>query len=97
MEALIAYLKAHPLIAVLLALVVGLFIGSLFKKLVKAALVLGVISLLALYFVYQQASEDWRTRADLLLEKAEEKAREYGQEALEKGREALEEHLPEKE
>jgi len=97
MEALIEYLKAHPLAAVVLALVIGLFIGSLFKKLIKAALILGIILLVGLYFTHEQASEEWRAEADMLLKKAEEKAREYGQEALEKGQEALEEHLPDKE
>ena len=90
MEALILYLEAHPLAAVVLALMVGLFVGSLFKQLVKAALILGIVLVVGLYFTHQQASEEWRVRADALLEKAGEKAREYGQEALEKGKDALE-------
>ena len=89
MEALILYLEAHPLAAVVLALMVGLFVGSLFKKLVKAALILGIVLVVGLYFTHQQASEEWRVRADALLKKAGEKAREYGQEALEKGKDAL--------
>jgi len=90
MEALILYLEAHPLAAVVLALMVGLFVGSLFKKLVKAALILGIVLVVGLYFTHQQASGEWRVRADALLKKAGEKAREYGQEALEKGKDALE-------
>ena len=88
MEALIQYLEVHPLAAVVLALIVGLFVGSLFKKLVKAALFLGIILVVGLYLTHQQASEEWRVRADALLNKAGEKAREYGQEALEKGKDA---------
>ena len=90
MEALIQYLEVHPLAAVVLTLMVGLFVGSLFKKLVKAALFLGIILVVGLYLTQQQASEEWRVRADALLKKAGEKAREYGQEALEKGKDALE-------
>ena len=93
MEALIAYVESNPLVGASLALLIGLFIGSLFKRLIKAALFLGIVAIAALYIVQERASEEWRGRADIILKKAEEAAKEYGQEYLEKGKDALEDHL----
>ena len=94
MEALIAYVESNPLVGASMALLIGLFIGSLFKKLIKAALILGIVAIAAFYIVQERASEEWRTRADVILKKAEEAAKEYGHEYLEKGKEAIEGHLP---
>ena len=38
MDLLIAHLREHPLIGVGLALLVGMIVGSIFKKLMKLAL-----------------------------------------------------------
>ena len=94
MEALITYLQNNPIVGAALALVIGLFIGSLFKKLIKAALFLGIVAIVTLYIVQEKASEEWRERADVILKRAEEAAKEVGEQYLEKGKEALEEHLP---
>ena len=68
-----------------------------FKRLIKAALFLGVVALAVLYIVQEKASEEWRARADMILKKAEEAAVDYGKDAIEKGRDVLEEHLPSRE
>ena len=93
MDVLIPYLQNNPVFGAVLALLIGLFIGSLFKKLIKAALFLGFVFLVGLYIAHDKASEEWRAQADVLLKKAEDAARAYGQDALEKGKDALEERL----
>ena len=94
MEALAEYLRNNPVVGAGLALLIGLFVGSLFKRLIKAALFLGVVAIAVLYIVQEKASEEWRARADMILKKAEEAAVDYGKEAIEKGRDVLEGHLP---
>jgi hypothetical protein len=95
MDAMIAYLEAHPLVAVVLVVLVVLLFGSLIKKLVKLALIVGLLLLIALYLTDQEASKDWRTQGELLLKKAEEKADQYGQKALEKSKEVLKKQIAE--
>jgi len=102
MDLLIAYLREHPLIGVGLALLVGMIVGSVFKKLLKLAFWLGLIFLAGLYLTHRDA-EEWQVQADALkrqgqelLKMAGEKAIEYGGEALDKGKSALEKRMQEK-
>ena len=100
MEMLIAYLRDNPLIGVGLALLVGMIIGSVFKKLLKLAFWLGLLFLAGLYLTHRDAKEEWQTGADALkkqgeelLKMAGEKAVEYGEEALGKGKTILEKRM----
>ena len=103
MDLLIGYLREHPLIGVGLALLVGMIVGSVFKKLLKLAFWLGLIFLVGLYLTHRDAEQEWQTRAaeikkqgEELLKMAGEKAVEYGEEALDKGKAALEKRMEEK-
>ena len=86
-EAIVLYLETHPLIAVLLVVFAVMFVGSLLRKLIKIAVIFGLILLAGLYYTNREASEDWRVRADLV----KRQATELGKEALQKGAELLEE------
>ncbi len=83
-EALVYYLQAHPLVTVLL---VVMFLGSLLRKLIKIAVVRGLLFLVSLYYTNVEASEDWRVRARIV----KGHAAVLGKEALEKGTELLQE------
>ena len=86
-DAIIIYLESHPLAAVGLVVLAVMVLGSIIKKLVKAAVILILIFLAGLYWTNHEASSaDWRTQ----FEKLKKKATEFGEEALEKGEEALE-------
>ena len=87
LEALVYYLDAHPLIAVLLVVTVVMFLGSLLRKLIKIALICGVLFLGGLYYTNLEASEDWRVRAEMV----KGQAGILGKEALKKGAELLQE------
>ena len=102
MDPLIAYFQAHPLIALGLALLVGLILGSIVRKLLRLAFWLGLFFLVGLYFTNRAAQEEWRAQADLLreqgaelLRKAGEQVRKYGGEALDEGKSVIEEKLSE--
>ena len=84
---LIVYLEAHPLVAVGLVILGVLILGSLIRRLVRLAMILGLILLAALYWTHREAEADWRTQARSLKRAAEE----LGQDALDKGKELLEE------
>ena len=106
-DALIAYLEANPLVAVVLTVLVVLVLGSIIKKLLKVAFILAVIFLAGLYWTNRQASSDeWKVHLDALkkkgakllesgAEKAAEKAVEEGKKAIEKGKEEVEKQLSE--
>jgi ElaB/YqjD/DUF883 family membrane-anchored ribosome-binding protein len=103
MDLLISYLREHALIGVGLALLVGMIVGSIFKKLLKLAFWLGLIFLAGLYLTHRDAEHEWQARAhalkrqgEELLKMAGEKAVEYGEEALDKGKSALEKRMQEK-
>ena len=86
-DAIIVYLESHPLAAVGLVVLAVMVLGSIIKKLVKAAAILILIFLAGLYWTNHEASSDeWRTQ----FEKLKKQATELGEEALEKGEEALE-------
>ena len=87
LAAITVYLEAHPLIAVLLVVLAVMFLGSLLRKLIKIAVVMGLIFVVGLYYTHREASADWRVRAELV----KQQATELGKEALEKGAELLEE------
>lgn len=102
MDPLIAYFQAHPLIALALALLVGLFLGSIVRKLLRLAFWLGLLFLVGLYFTNRAAQEEWRAKADMLreqgvelLRKAGEQVRKYGGDALDEGKSVIEEKLSE--
>ena len=102
-DALIAYLEANPLVAVVLTVLVVMVLGSIIKKLVKIAFILAVIFLAGLYWTNRQASSDeWKVqlealkkKGEQLLEKGAEKAVEEGKKAIEKGKEEVEKKLSE--
>ena len=87
MEALIAYLEDHPLIALLLAVVAVAVVWSLVKQILKMAVFLAIVLGAGLYFTHQEAQEDWKAQGRALFEKARDGAGDL----LDKGREALEE------
>ena len=102
MDLLIFYLREHPLIGVGLALLVGMIVGSVFKKLLKLAFWLGLVFCAGLYLTHRDAEQEWKARAEEiksqgeeLLKMAGEKAMEYGEEALVKGKTALEKRMQE--
>jgi ElaB/YqjD/DUF883 family membrane-anchored ribosome-binding protein len=102
MDPLITYFQAHPLIALGLALLVGLLCGSILRKLMRLAFWLGLVLLIGLYFTHRAAQEDWRTRAEILrehgaelLKKAGEQVKKYGEDALEGGKRVIEKELSE--
>ena len=85
-DAIIIYLESHPLAAVGLVVLAVMVLGSIIKKLVKAAVILILIFLAGLYWTNHEASSDeWQTQ----FEKLKKKATKLGEEALEKGEEAL--------
>lgn len=86
-EALVYYLQAHPLVTVLLVVMLVMFLGSLLRKLIKIAVVCGLLFLVSLYYTNVEASEDWRVRAKIV----KGHAAVLGKEALEKGTELLQE------
>ena len=43
LEALVYYLEAHPLITVLLVVMIVMILGSLLRKLIKIALICGLL------------------------------------------------------
>jgi len=104
LDAMIQYLETHPLLAVGLVVLVVLCLGSLIRKLVKAAFILLLIFLAGLYWTHREASsEEWKARLEQLKEKgqkvldeAAEMAKEKGKEALEKGKKEVEKQLKEK-
>jgi hypothetical protein len=87
LEALVYYLEAHPLIAVLLVVMIVVFLGSLLRKLIKIAVICGLLFLGSLYYTNIEASEDWRVRAKMV----KGQAALLGKEALKKGAELLQE------
>jgi ElaB/YqjD/DUF883 family membrane-anchored ribosome-binding protein len=102
MDPLIAYFQAHPLITLGLALLVGLILGGIVRKLLRLAFWLGLFFLVGLYFTNRAAQEEWRAKADVLreqgaelLRKAGEQVRKYGGEALDEGKSVIEEKLSE--
>ena len=86
LAAITVYLEAHPLIAVLLVVLAVMFLGSLLRKLIKIAVIMGLIFLAGLYFTHREASENWRVQAELV----KRQATELGKGALEKGAELIE-------
>ncbi len=86
-DALIVYLESHPLAVMGLVVLAVMVLGSIVKKLMKAAILLILIFLAGLYWTSHEASSDeWQTQ----FEKLKKKATKLGEEALEKGEEALE-------
>ena len=59
LEALIAYAKAHPVIAAVLLLVAVVLLGSLLSKVFKVAVVCAVVLLVGLYFTQGENSDWW--------------------------------------
>ena len=90
LAAITVYLEAHPLIAVLLVVLAVMFLGSLLRKLIKIAVIMGLIFLAGLYFTHE-ASENWRVQAELV----KRQATELGKGVLEKGAELLEDRKKE--
>ena len=72
MEAMIEYFQAHPLIGLGLALLVGMILGSLLKRLLKLAFWLGLIFLAGLYLTHREAEAEWQVKADELRRQGEE-------------------------
>lgn len=91
-DALIAYLKANPLVAVVLTVLVVMVLGSIIKKLVKVAFILAVIFLAGLYWTNNQASsEEWKVQLEALKKKGEQLLEKGAEEAVKKGKEVIEE------
>lgn len=87
LEISIAYLKSHPLVAVGLGILLGFFLSNLLRRMIRIALILGLILLAGLYWLHRQAEADWQVR----VERLKHKAAELGRETLEKGEVLLEE------
>ena len=93
MRNFIQYVSQHPL---LLTLLVGVAVGiifSIFKKLLKAAIVLLVIFIAASALFYHFADKEWAKKGKEILEsttkKAEEVVNSEGKKLLEKGLHSL--------
>ena len=102
MDAMIAYLQAHPLVALGLALLAVLLFGSIFGRLLRLAFWLGLVLLVGLYFTHRSAEGEWRAKAEMLgeqgtelLKKVGEQVKKYGEEALEEGKKAVDKELSE--
>ena len=63
---------------------------SVVKKLIKLALALLVVTVVALAFVRHSAIEHWESISAEALKKAGERGRDLGQKAVAEGREAIE-------
>lgn len=98
LQALVVYLEAHPLIAVLLVIAVVMFFGSLLRKLIKIALICGLLLLAGLYYTNLEAAADWKTQAKIVKAQAGvlgKVALEKGAELLQEGKKELEKQLDE--
>ena len=84
-EALTAYLQAHPLVALILAVLAVMLVGSLLRKLIKLAVLLIVVILIGMYWTHRQADADWAVQAERL----RQRAGALSEEALKKGRDLL--------
>ena len=96
--AIVIYLETHPLIAVLLVALVVIFLGSLLRKLIKMAVVLGLVLLAFFYYTHREASEDWQVRAELVKKHATELGKQAlgrGAELIEQGKKELEKQIGE--
>jgi len=97
MEAFVEFLKANPVVAFGIVLLVFLCGVSLIKKLIKLALVLLVVTVAALYFVNDSAKEYWEEISVEGLAKVGERAMEVGEKAVEKavteGKKAIEDEI----
>ncbi len=82
---LVAYMQAHPLLAAALLVLVAMVLGSLLRRLLKAAVVLGLVLLAVLYWTHRQAEVNWQQE---MLE-WRRRATELGQSTLEEGRSLL--------
>jgi len=87
LEILVAYLQSHPLVAVALVVLAVLAVGSLLRKLIKLAAILIIVLVAGMYWTREEAAADWRVEAERLRQRAEA----LGAEALEKGRDLLDE------
>ena len=81
LAAIIIYLETHPLIAVLLLVLAMIFLGSLLRKLIKIAVVFGLVLLAFFYYTRREASEDWHVQTEMI----EKQTIELGKERLDKG------------
>ena len=84
-EALTIYLETHPLVAVFLAVLTIMFLGSLIRMLVRMALILALVLVVGLYWTHREAAADWDVQTELV----KRKAAEYGKGALEVGKALL--------
>ena len=55
LAAIAIYLETHPLIGVLLVVLAVMFLGSLLRKLIKMAVVLGLVLLAFFYYTHREA------------------------------------------
>ena len=97
MEALLEFLKANPVVAVGIGVLVLLCGVSFIKKLIKLALALLVVTVVALAFVNNSAEEYWEEISVEGLAKVGERAMEVGEKAVEKavaeGKKAIEDEI----
>ena len=69
-----------------------IFLGSLLRKLIKIAVVFGLVLLTFLYYTYREASEDWHVQAEMIKKQTIELG---GVELIAEGKKELEKQIDE--
>ena len=82
---IIIYLETHSLVAILLLVLAMIFLGSLLRKLIKIAVVFGLVLLAFFYYTHREASEDWHVQSEMI----KKQTIELGKEALDRGVELI--------
>ena len=88
----IAYLQAHPLLAGFLAVLTFILVRSLFRNLLKIAVLCAIALLIGLYYVQRDGS-DWREQLQRDASSLGERMRETGSGLLRDGRDELQERI----
>jgi uncharacterized membrane protein required for colicin V production len=70
MEAVLAYLTSHPIVAAACVVVAGILVFALAKRLFKLALLLVVVFALGGGTIFQKAKDAWNERGKDMFEKA---------------------------
>jgi vacuolar-type H+-ATPase subunit H len=81
---LVSYLQQNPIVAAVLAALAVCFVFSIIKKLIKYALLAGLVLLVSLFFTHRRAMTQWEKQGQRLVIEAQEKAGQYGEKAKKK-------------
>ena len=70
MDAIVAYLKANPIVVAALVIAAAILLYAIIKKLFKLAVIVAIVFLLGGGAVYKYAAEKWEHGGKQLMEKA---------------------------